>query len=554
MATSDVLQFCYRIENEIAQNATKNFAGMLGKVFEQYKKLWIEYINLRTYCENADLKIPFQLFDPTSDNQNIAILSQAAEGCTDLSNEHASQMPPNHSKSSSLYKNLSACTLDNVLTEDETVLADDKFVDEKQIVENDLSRSPVLIKQRKSKKNCFTPDLAIMDDSYVHTTLVKENMVIVQDSSDENLSETSVENDENQFPNMLNNNDQIECTPLSKLPKRLGVSKLYNVDTTLLSNGKKLKQSRLAFLPTSESKGIIDQKSHKKLTPLVRRDNFDYRQDIDEEIIEGSPAKRIKSISRMKRCKPKEKSPAKFGEDSCRKKILFGKCRDNKIASLSQHLPVHTSTQKDELYPIRKLKTFSISDNGSIRRNNDISPSCSSPIISDIKPKLETENDVTSSANQTQRRKLSKLVDETCGYNSSCGDETFCLLGEKLKEKSTSIVGSTENNKNKLTKNVSRNSPSVKKSLMNSFDMVPEKEDVFIGKTKNRIERAKMAGTTCWECEKYYGNLGLSDEELKARQKLCSRHRTEYNEKPSTPEGFWDPLFPDTYSSTFQDN
>lgn len=44
MALSDVLQFDCFVDNEIARNATKNFAGMLGKAFEQYKSKYISYI------------------------------------------------------------------------------------------------------------------------------------------------------------------------------------------------------------------------------------------------------------------------------------------------------------------------------------------------------------------------------------------------------------------------------------------------------------------------------------------------------------------------------
>ncbi|XP_076653993.1 uncharacterized protein LOC143359723 isoform X2 [Halictus rubicundus] len=503
MATSDVLQFRYCIENEIARNATKNFAGMLGKAFEQYKKLWIEYLKLQKHCQNADVEIPFQLFDPTSDNNDIVILSQAAENCTNLSNEYTSKTSVNHLKvSSSAYGTM--CTSDYTPTVNEKVLADDKIVDEKQIVKNELLRSPVLIRKRKSKKNYVTPGPAILDDSDEINAFVpvRENITILANSSDEDLSETSVENDGNQISSILNNNDQIECTPLSKLPKKLGVSKLYNINTTLLPNGKKLKQSRLVFLPTSESKETIDQKSQKELTSLMLPDNSGYSKDVDEEIIEDSPTKRKNLKLRMKSLKLKKKSPVKLRDNSHRKDNLFGKFGDNKIASLSQCLPVHTSTQMDELQSIRKLKTFSISNNEKIGSNHDTLPSCPSPIFTDSQSKSETENVDTNNTSEAQKRKLSKLVDETSNYNSSCSDETFCLLGEKLKEKSTFKIGNIENNKDELSKNVSHNSPPVKKSLMNSFDMVPEKEDVFTGKTKNKIERAKMAGTSCWECEK----------------------------------------------------
>lgn len=43
MALSDVLQFDCFVDNEIARNATKNFAGMLGKAFEQYKSKYVSY-------------------------------------------------------------------------------------------------------------------------------------------------------------------------------------------------------------------------------------------------------------------------------------------------------------------------------------------------------------------------------------------------------------------------------------------------------------------------------------------------------------------------------
>lgn len=76
MALSDVLQFDCFVDNEIARNATKNFAGMLGKAFEQYKKLWSEYLKLRKHCEDADFKIPFQLLESNIyDNKPVTALN-----------------------------------------------------------------------------------------------------------------------------------------------------------------------------------------------------------------------------------------------------------------------------------------------------------------------------------------------------------------------------------------------------------------------------------------------------------------------------------------------
>ncbi|XP_011688261.1 PREDICTED: DNA endonuclease RBBP8-like [Wasmannia auropunctata] len=66
-----------------------------------------------------------------------------------------------------------------------------------------------------------------------------------------------------------------------------------------------------------------------------------------------------------------------------------------------------------------------------------------------------------------------------------------------------------------------------------------------------KTDRAKLNGLDCWECRKYYQNLSLSKKELQKRMNQCSRHRYKY-ERPNTPEGFWDPEFPDTLSCTYR--
>ncbi|XP_071653406.1 uncharacterized protein [Temnothorax longispinosus] len=67
---------------------------------------------------------------------------------------------------------------------------------------------------------------------------------------------------------------------------------------------------------------------------------------------------------------------------------------------------------------------------------------------------------------------------------------------------------------------------------------------------RRKADRAKLNGWDCWECREYYKNLSLPEEELKKRMNQCSRHRRIY-ERPNTPEGFWDPVFPETLSSTY---
>ncbi|EFN64506.1 Retinoblastoma-binding protein 8 [Camponotus floridanus] len=63
---------------------------------------------------------------------------------------------------------------------------------------------------------------------------------------------------------------------------------------------------------------------------------------------------------------------------------------------------------------------------------------------------------------------------------------------------------------------------------------------------RRKADRAKLNGWDCWECEKYYKNLSLSKDKLQKRKNKCARHKYE---RPKTPDGFWDPLIPETQSS-----
>ncbi|XP_017796141.1 PREDICTED: uncharacterized protein LOC108577493 [Habropoda laboriosa] len=136
--------------------------------------------------------------------------------------------------------------------------------------------------------------------------------------------------------------------------------------------------------------------------------------------------------------------------------------------------------------------------------------------------------------------------------SSMYNDDTFCFLGEKLKEKSTCDINKLKDVKENISENnLLSEFALVKKNLMNSFDMPPEEKNLYIDKpSKKKSERARMTGVTCWSCKKYYANLGLSEEEIQARQNQCSRHKAKQNEREGSPEGFWDHLFPDTCAST----
>ncbi|KAG1657345.1 DNA endonuclease RBBP8 [Nymphon striatum] len=76
----------------------------------------------------------------------------------------------------------------------------------------------------------------------------------------------------------------------------------------------------------------------------------------------------------------------------------------------------------------------------------------------------------------------------------------------------------------------------------------PDKKEVdikFKEVVRKKEDRKKLDGHNCHECQKYYGDLNLPEEELKKRMKYCSRHRAKYSPEKS-PEHFWEVDLPDT--------
>lgn len=480
MALSDVLQFDCFVDNEIARNATKNFAGMLGKAFEQYKKLWSEYLKLRKHCEDADFKIPFQLLESNIyDNKPVTALN-------------TSKVSENKKIFTSLYNNVYTNSNSDI-----DASLNDKFID-KQISEEKSLQSPILIKKRsKSKKTNITDNNFILENFEINETYpnipIKENISILTVAGN-NFREDAIFEKSQKNKILINeNNDEIKCTP-NKISQKLRINTLYNVDTTLLQNGKKLRQSKLMFLPDTQSINTATHESSNisKIHALsISKKDIEklenYNKSIEEEVIQNSPKKHTELNSKIKCLRLK-----------------------NKISNIKYSENKNLSTPK-------KIR------------------------------KLEIEKNIT----PTEKRKYPESINQMFD-NSSIYDETFCLLGEKIKQKS---YDKNELKENKFENKNSPECPRIKKCLMNSFDIVPNKKEKQENKlSKKRSEREKMIGITCWECEKYYTNLGISEEEIKMRQNKCSRHRTTYNERINTPEGFWCPIFSDTtFQSTFQD-
>lgn len=302
-----------------------------------------------------------------------------------------------------------------------------------QIQEDKLLKSPILVRKhsRFKKTNVINNQVNLKNFKKNEMNLclpIKTDISSLTNlKSDLIQNPLSQDSKENECSIIENSNDEINTsinTTITKMSKKLGVSKLYNVDTSLLKNGKKHRQSKLVLLQDEQSTDIVTQKKHNRsdfLTAHVSprkgiREQFKYHNNsIEEDVIQNSPNKRMKLSSKMRSLKLKRKTPKK----------------EINQHSLDRHLlPLQKSVQENRTHLITEPKIFDF---------------C---------------NENINSNNKTQKN-FNSAKEETDSKSSS--DETFCTLGESLQEQSPC-------NTNKLEENVPK-TKSVRRTLMNSFDM-----------------------------------------------------------------------------------
>lgn len=325
----------------------------------------------------------------------------------------------------------------------------DKFID-KQISEEKSLQSPILIKKRsKSKKTNITDNNFILENFEINETYpnipIKENISILTVAGN-NFREDAIFEKSQKNKILINeNNDEIKCTP-NKISQKLRINTLYNVDTTLLQNGKKLRQSKLMFLPDTQSINTATHESSNisKIHALsISKKDIEklenYNKSIEEEVIQNSPKKHTELNSKIKCLRLKNKISSK-------------KINQSSFNLLS----VQTSTQSKINDNILNSSFFQTISDIKYSENKNLSTP------KKIR-KLEIEKNIT----PTEKRKYPESINQMFD-NSSIYDETFCLLGEKIKQKS---YDKNELKENKFENKNSPECPRIKKCLMDSFDM-----------------------------------------------------------------------------------
>lgn len=337
-----------------------------------------------------------------------------------------------------VFKNTEASTHKSISYSFDSISSVDNIVSSNtlinhQIQEDKLLKSPILIKKypRSKKesvrnnqfnlKNCKKAEMSSCLPTKLDTSILNVENNVKQETLSENENKCSI---------IENKNDEID-TSVTKVSKKLGISTLYNVDTTLLQNGKKLRQSKLVILEDEQSTNTIDQKynSSNFLTVDVSskfkkdiEENFkNHNNSIAEDIIQNSPSKRMKLNPKVKNLKLKNiisKKRIKQTSPSCHSPSLQTSIKENQTC----------------LFTKPKVLDFcseNVSNNDKIQENNG----------------------------QMKEKTHSEAIDQLFGTNSSACDETFCMLGEEFKQKSACDTNELKENK------------SSRKNLMNSFDM-----------------------------------------------------------------------------------
>ncbi|XP_012537352.1 uncharacterized protein LOC105837271 isoform X2 [Monomorium pharaonis] len=347
----------------------------------------------------------------------------------------------------------------------------------------------------------------------------------------------------------------IEKVP-SKYNHKLELSTTHHVETTFLPNGKRLKQSRLTFCPVKSNEKMVASSNidkHKSTGTIHNvQQNFipdifttnitvteNEASEISEDIIEISPTQKSPITSKVKRClKFKRKIPTK-------RKIISP--YKNKYLGLSSGPSAVSELIDFKLYS--KHTSIQMEDDKSSTNTavDTLKDKINTSYLSPIKIHNETNVEIKKSI-ETQKEDqllIKNKVQKLKNINFVYKDETFYLPVKQA---------ANRNDMNNLNLNDTENEPPEKKKL-GEFTVL-QKRKIEASEQLNmqcKTDRAKLNGLDCWECREYYKNLSLSKEELQKRKNQCSRHRHKH-ERPNTPEGFWDPEFPETLSSTYRQN
>ncbi|GFU37408.1 DNA endonuclease RBBP8 [Nephila pilipes] len=222
---------------------------------------------------------------------------------------------------------------------------------------------------------------------------------------------------------------------------------------------------------------------------------------------------------------------------------------------LSKSIFQRKSTSSDECTPttcIKKVLSDCSNDPSSLLKSNSIK-NCNKTCTVDFDATCIPDNYEVTSSGKCASREVSDedledsilIQDDSLDENS--GHSPNESLVSKVNMKSDKV--SEENKKKAEFEDFLSHKKIIINENINSFDRLPKREEPNYkykeATVRKKSERKQLNAFDCRECEKYYADLGLSEEEKQKRMKNCSRHRSKFA-PPATPEHFWELDFPDT--------
>ncbi|XP_072765726.1 uncharacterized protein [Anoplolepis gracilipes] len=526
---STFLQFDCLIHDKTAKKAIESYVGILQEAFQQYQNLWKNYIKLQEKYEQCNVHSSFQVID---------------KPCTEIKDELTSQRQLNNS----------------TITEEESISLlelDTLNVQSLNFKSNTGAESPL----RESP--CKDTDSESPSKSPVFSRKCLRPAGISVKKFARFPKAESISNNLTSDMKTHPNSKKVS----SEYSQKLEISTSHHVETTFLPSGKRLKQSRLVFQPVksnekTESLNVqkdkpasilpkIEQESREdisigKTSVAMESDTADTNETF-EDVIEISPTQRniTKDSKTLLSSKITHRLRLKRRISAKQPKSSLSKCKQDSVSSIAPKImidsmdfafcssPEYTSTEIEDNKLLDGNMTNTVVN---VLKDN----------ISNLSPvKMCSKNNVQiKKKTQSIINKVENIAEKNNAFIYE--DESFYLPAE---------LAANKNDMDDFNLNDTENTPPVKKTSLAKFDILPNRKEDISEQINMRCkaDRAKLNGWDCWECEEYYKNLSLSKDELQKRKNQCSRHRHKY-ERPYTPEGFWDPEFPETMSSTYRQN
>ncbi|XP_043489614.1 uncharacterized protein LOC122516108 [Polistes fuscatus] len=605
---SNVLRLNYSVENETAETATKSFALILQKAYEQYRKLWNKYLDLVKKCE-VDSSVRNENQEAWKEKNVLKNIHAFAED-NEFLNKSADQ--ENHlsinkeiqdrKESQNLIDNISETSLFDLMMD----VNDTIYQFQPKTTNAILPESPIFMRRDERSGNfeneisMNSKDKSILDKTETDSkldcnkqntskntfciTIPEENL---DDISFDNLSpfiiqSTPVINNKINKRNKKKLLDQVcqpqsnnnEVSPKKKRTKKSKIplqaldnianplstylihnngdqtnNKIDNNKSTFYKscstpNNKKLRQPKLSFYNTKQNVNNATVSFTNENIPITR-----FRKSLCNRELS------IEDTIKEKTTMDEKINDICLDDANDKNETIF----EDVIASSPDYQKVQLQN-KNRLKLKRKskmtntIKASASSTNNSMQMQNNVYPTKKRNIVINDNSILSSETVKGS----TKKKCLifSKDIESEKKLVDKNNSERIASIKQKesneLNEFQCTFGNETYFEEKTPEKNTIRVNKVINKNSLRleNIGINPVKCNNISKSAKKGIEM-KNKKWSCSECDEYYkSEAGSSDTQMQRRKNQCSRHKNAYFARNATPPGFWDPFLPDTASDS----